>query len=503
MRDIDTETRAGEDAPLPAGDELRELLRTDQRARALLDAIPDLIFRIGLDGVYRDFKAEDPALLTTDPATLLGRDVRELLPEDVAARLMEAAARAVSTRAVQQIEYRLPVRSGAEQEFEGRVVASGDDEFVLIVRDITQRKREQEELRRLSAELAERLAEIERERDFTRAVVNATPSYLLLADEEGRILRYNATLELTSGRRDVGDAVRGRHAWDVFVAAEQRADARAAFAAVVDGREPVQREYRLPCADGGERIVDWIGTPVRDERGEPRYLLSGVDVTVRKQQQEELRRSRARIVEAGDAERRRLERNLHDGAQQQLVFVSQALRLAARALPAEPAKAKELVERAVEEVTGAHEQLRELARGLHPALLSARGLPAALQAVAVRSTVPVEVRAPEPDARYPERVETAAYFVACEALANVAKYAEASRASVRIERVTDGILEVEIADDGRGGADPSAGSGLRGLIDRVEAVDGRLEIESPPGQGTIVRALLPLSGGNGADQAAS
>lgn len=484
MTDFDTHT-------LPSGEELRDLLRSEARARALLDAIPDLMFRIGFDGVYRDFKAEDPARLTARPEELVGRSTWELLPAGVADRLMAAAERAVATQTVQEIEYRLPVLTGEEHDFEGRVVAAGDDEFVLIVRDITERKRQEGELLRLSAELSDRLAEIERERDFTRAVVNATPSYLCLADGEGRILRYNASLELMSGRRDVGDAVRGRYAWDVFVVPEQRADAHAAFAALIDGRDPVQREYVMPCADGGERIVDWIATPVRDEQGEPRYLLSGVDVTVRTAQREELRRSRARIVEAADEERRRLERNLHDGAQQQLVFVSHALRLAARALPDDPAKAKELVERAVDEITAAHGQLRELARGLHPALLSARGLVAALQAVAVRSLVPVEVQAEEPDARYPERVETAAYFVVCEALANVAKYAEASRASVLVER-RQGLLAVEIVDDGRGGADPATGSGLRGLADRVEAVDGRLEVESPPGAGTVVRALLPL-----------
>lgn len=491
MADTDTQRLREAQTAVPGTDELR---RSREQFEALLDAIPDLMFRIGLDGVYRAFKVEDPGRLASDPESLVGRSIHDLLPAEVAERLMAAARRAVSAHRVQEVEYRLPVLAGGERDFEGRVVASGGDEFVLIVRDITERKREREELLRLSGELAERLAEIERERDFTRAVVNATPSYLLLVDEGGRILRYNAALEFTSGQRDVGDAVRGKYAWDVFVALEQREDARAALAAVVDGREPVQREFVLPCADGEARVVDWFGTPVRDERGEPRYLFSGVDVTVRKQQAEELRRSRARIVEAADAERRRLERNLHDGAQQQLVFVSQALRLAARALPDDPDRAKELVERAVVEVTAAHEELRELARGLHPAILSARGLVPALKAAAVRSTVPVGVEASEPEARYPETVETAAYFVACEALANVSKYAEASRAKVRIERRPDGVLELEVSDDGRGGADPSAGSGLRGLADRVEALDGRLEVQSPAGEGTVVRALLPLAG---------
>ncbi|HVM18115.1 MAG TPA: PAS domain-containing protein [Gaiellaceae bacterium] len=477
-----------------AGDAPPALLRSQARARALLDAIPDLMFRIGADGTYRELKAEDPGELTADADSLLGRNVAEVLPADVVSRLMDAARRAIETREVQEVEYRLTVVTGEERDFEGRLVASGDDEFVLIVRDITERKRQEEELQRLSAELSARVEDIERERDFTRAVVNATPSYLCLCDAQGRIVRYNATLELTSGRRDVGDEVRGKHAWDVFVVPEQRADARAAFAAIVDARDPVRREYTLPCADGSERIVDWIGTPVVDERGESRYLLSGVDVTIRKEQEEELRRSRARIVDAADAERRRLERNLHDGAQQQLVFVSHALRLAARALRDDPEKARGLVERAVDAVTTAHGELRELARGLHPALLTARGLVAAVQALGVRSTVPVEVVADERDRRYPGRIETAAYFVVSEALANVAKYAQATRVTVTIERRGD-ELAVEVADDGRGGADPAAGSGLRGLSDRLAALDGRLEVHSPAGGGTTLRALLPLRDG--------
>jgi signal transduction histidine kinase len=148
----------------------------------------------------------------------------------------------------------------------------------------------------------------------------------------------------------------------------------------------------------------------------------------------------------------------------------------------------------VDAVTTAHGELRELARGLHPALLTARGLVAAVQALGVRSTVPVEVVADERDRRYPGRIETAAYFVVSEALANVAKYAQATRVTVTIERRGD-ELAVEVADDGRGGADPAAGSGLRGLSDRLAALDGRLEVHSPAGGGTTLRALLPLRDG--------
>jgi PAS domain S-box-containing protein len=207
------------------------------------------------------------------------------------------------------------------------------------------------------------------------------------------------------------------------------------------------------------------------------------------QAREELAASRVRIVEASDAERRRLERNLHDGAQQRLVATSLTVRMAARRLAGDPT-AREMLDRAGDELIRALEELRELARGLHPAVLSDHGLRAAIEAVADRAPVPVTVDVPAGE-RLPETIEAAAYFVVCEALTNVAKYAHASEARVRVER-SDGHAQVEVVDDGVGGADESGGSGLRGLADRVEALGGRLVVTSPVGQGTTVRARLPV-----------
>jgi PAS domain S-box-containing protein len=207
------------------------------------------------------------------------------------------------------------------------------------------------------------------------------------------------------------------------------------------------------------------------------------------QAREELAASRVRIVEASDAERRRLERNLHDGAQQRLVATSLTVRMAARRLAGDPT-AREMLDRAGDELIRALEELRELARGLHPAVLSDHGLRAAIEAVADRAPVPVTVDVPAGE-RLPETIEAAAYFVVCEALTNVAKYAHASEARVRVER-GDGHAQVEVVDDGVGGADESGGSGLRGLADRVEALGGRLVVTSPVGQGTTVRARLPV-----------
>jgi signal transduction histidine kinase len=207
----------------------------------------------------------------------------------------------------------------------------------------------------------------------------------------------------------------------------------------------------------------------------------------RETQLAEIRASRERIVAAGDAERRRLERNLHDGAQQRLVGIALQLRLLQNRVADDPS-ATALVTTASDELANSLAELRELARGIHPAVLE-HGLAAALDALATRAPVPTGVDCRLPG-RLPEPVELAAYFVVCEALANSAKYARATSAAVRVWHA-DGVLFVEVADDGVGGADEALGSGLRGLADRVEALDGRLHLSSPAGGGTTVRAELP------------
>jgi signal transduction histidine kinase len=204
----------------------------------------------------------------------------------------------------------------------------------------------------------------------------------------------------------------------------------------------------------------------------------------------QLAASRARIVRAGDEERRRLERNLHDGAQQRLVTLSLALRLAQSRLDDDPGAARSLLESASGELAQALEELRELARGIHPAILSDRGLGPALEALAARTPVPVKLENAT-DGRLPAPVEAAAYYVVAESLTNVAKYADARAAHVRVAR-EDGVAVVEVEDDGVGGADASRGTGLRGLADRVEALEGRLNITSGNGRGTRVRAEIPL-----------
>jgi signal transduction histidine kinase len=203
----------------------------------------------------------------------------------------------------------------------------------------------------------------------------------------------------------------------------------------------------------------------------------------------ELRASRARIVEAGDAERRRLERDLHDGAQSRLVALALLLRSARRR--ADDPRLAELLDQAQDELNTSLEELRELARGIHPAVLTDRGLEPALEALTSRAPLPVELDVADGE-RLPGPVESAAYFVVSEALTNVAKYAHASHATVAVRRA-NGNVTVEVTDDGVGGADAAGGSGLRGLADRLAALDGTLRLDSPAGHGTRLHAEIPVA----------
>ena len=208
------------------------------------------------------------------------------------------------------------------------------------------------------------------------------------------------------------------------------------------------------------------------------------------QAREDLVASRLRLVRTGDETRRRLERNLHDGAQQRLVSVALTLRLARGRLGPDSQAAAELLDEASRELDTGLQELREIARGLHPAILTDRGLHQALETLAARVPVPLEIDAP--DERLPGHIEAAIYYIVSEALTNVARHADAGEASVTIRR-DEGIVRCEVRDDGRGGADISRGTGILGLRDRAEAAGGTLTLTSPPSGGTIVAAALPLS----------
>jgi len=247
-----------------------------------------------------------------------------------------------------------------------------------------------------------------------------------------------------------------------------------------DGRELAMLIYD-PSLDDDPELVEAVAAAAAITLDDARLHAES------RERLAELRASRERLVAASDAERRRLERNLHDGAQQRLVSVALQLRMIQSRVGTDPELAA-AIKAAGDELSQSLEELRELARGIHPAVLN-HGLKAALDSLASRASVPTAVSFQSPE-RLPEQVELAAYFVACEALANVAKYAQASAASVRVSR-RNGLAVIEIADDGVGGADETAGTGLQGLADRVAALDGTLRILSPPGAGTVVTAELP------------
>ncbi len=584
---------------------LEALRRSEARSRALLDALPDLMFRLARDGTYLEVQG-DPAALVVPREQLIGLTVHDVLPRDVSELFLEALA--TRSRDRQTIEYRLTIE-GELRDFEARLVPSGDDEVVVVVRDFSERIR-------FEQEAAQRLAAIQRAQEFTRAVVNVAPVIFMLTDPTGGIVRFNDHTERLFGVKDNADA-RGRKWWDVFLPEENRAAAedacrrmmagadqltaesewlgldgrrlvirttllrvfdgegnlrflicgqdltelvakrqeletqrdfltavgratpslliivhddgvvapegvnyafreltgyedadvigkpfwdlvappelveevKEAFAEQVESGVSVEHETAWIGRTGNWRIVAWWLRPLGHQSG--KFVVCGTDVTERNAQEAELRASRSRIVEAADDARQRLERNLHDGAQQRLVSLSLALRLAQAKIRDDPDGADQILTAAGEELTQALAELRELARGIHPAVLTDRGLPAALEALAARAPVPVELST-SLDERLPGPVEAAAYYVVAEALTNVAKYAEASAVQVRAER-NDGRVVVEVADDGVGGADPARGSGLRGLADRVEALDGRLHVESAEGSGTKVRAVIPVT----------
>jgi signal transduction histidine kinase len=254
---------------------------------------------------------------------------------------------------------------------------------------------------------------------------------------------------------------------------------------IVDARgEPVAVLLHDPSLHGERGRLDAVGAAagLALERGR---LHAELHANV-----EELRGTRERILEAAQSERRRLERDLHDGAQQRLVTLALDLGLLESRLGSDPA-ARRSLEQARAELSLSLEELRELARGIHPAVVTGRGLAVALEGLAVRAPVPVRLDV-DLDDRLPEPIEVAAYFLVSESLTNVAKYAHASAASVEVSR-DDGHLVVDVADDGVGGASPDAGSGLRGLSDRVEALGGSLDVTSPAGEGTRVHAELPCA----------
>jgi signal transduction histidine kinase len=487
---------------------LRALQASERRSRALLDALPDKMFRLRADGVILDLQENDqmsPARMTVGSNVYDG-DGR---PE-ITNRVMAVGRQALATGELQTMEWDGEI-GGELLHLEGRFIPSGEDEFYVVVRDVTKRKRQE-----LEKAALHRVA---------LAVASEAPSaqvFDLVAEEVGRLLGSHSA-HLIRYENNASEAVivgawrkEGIPGWPVGRRYPMQGTASEV---VLQTGEPVRRDrgesnvppelaavmqelginslVAVPVTGAGQIwgsvVASLTGTESFPPRVEQRIaaFTQLVSLAVANEEaREQLASSRARLVSASDKERRRLERNLHDGAQQRLVSVSVALRLAeAKLQKARAEEAADLMAEANAELGLALEELRELARGIHPAVLTERGLGPALASLADRAPLPVSLEG-LPGDRLPGRVEAAAYYVVSEALANVAKYAHASAVTVRIGR-QDGRAVIEVLDDGVGGANPRLGSGLNGLTDRVEALDGELRIVSPPGQGTAIRAEIP------------
>jgi PAS domain S-box-containing protein len=358
-----------------------------------------------------------------------------------------------------------------------------DDEMLALLETVADRIGQLIDRRRAEAAVAESEAR-------KSAVLSSALDCIITIDSENRILEFNPAAERTFGYR--AEDVLGRDMTDLLIPPPLREHHRRSLQGQLEqlGRGRLvgaQVELTGRRASGEVFPIELAVTRI-DTDDQPLFTAFVRDITERKRTDEELRRSRARIVNAGDEARRRLERNLHDGAQQRLVSLSLSLRLARSLSQRDPAAAEEILESAGQELSQALEELRELARGIHPAILTDRGLGPALEALATRAPLPVELEE-VPDQPLPAPIEAAAYYVVAEALTNVAKYANAKRATVRVMRA-GGQATIEVSDDGVGGADPLSGTGLRGLADRVEALDGTLAVRSN-GAGTRVSAVIP------------
>ncbi|HEU5277684.1 MAG TPA: PAS domain-containing sensor histidine kinase [Gaiellaceae bacterium] len=463
------------------------------RSRLARSAVAELVVELGQTGAPGDLR-NALARALRDPSLALAY----WLPDggryiDVEGRPFELPAES-EARAVSVVER------------EGRTIAAlvhdpALDEEPELVESVCAAAALALENERLQAELRAQLSDSKQQKERLQALIDSSPLALVEYGSDKCVRLWNPAAERIFGWSR--EEILGHD--DLPLAPpSKRAEGEELFARVLAGESLNDYETLRQRKDGTLVDVSIAAAPITDEsRPVLGNMVAYTDITERKVQEaevhrlnaelqarlEELRASRARIVGAADEERRRIERNLHDGTQQRLVSISMALGLAQAKLEKDPAAAGAVVGEARRALSAALRELRELSHGIHPAVLTERGLVAALQELTLHTAVPVEL-ALDGTGRLPEQVEAAAYYVVSEALANIAKYAQATGARVQVQPV-DGKVVLEVADDGVGGADAGRGSGLRGLTDRVEALGGRLWFSSPPGQGTIVRAEIP------------
>jgi len=504
-----------------AEDRLRD---SDARKSAILDAAFDCIITMDAAGRVVEVNPATERTFGYAADQMVGRELAALIiPPELREPHRRGVERYVATGEATMVGHpvELPAMRSDGTEFPveiaiTRPLAPGPPLFTGFLRDITERKRSEQALRTL----AEEQAALRRVATVVASEAAQERVFAVVTEEVGRLLGAQTSnmarfepdgTAVVAGEWSAG-TVRsvpvGTHvALDgPTVAARIRRSGRPER---VDSYESVPGSTAAMLRELGFRSS--VGAPIKlggrlwgavmVSTVEPRPFPAGSEQRIadfaelvalalaNAEARRELAASRARIVETGDAERRRLERNLHDGAQQRLVSLSLTLRLCQARLEGADPDVLELVRGAEAELAEALEELRELARGIHPAILSERGLVAALEGLAGRASIPVELCA-ELDRRLPAPVEAAAYYIVAEALTNASKHAGAARVRVDVRRL-DGEALVQVADDGVGGADRHAGTGLRGLGDRVEALGGKLELASPVGSGTMLRARMP------------
>jgi PAS domain S-box-containing protein len=443
----------------------------------------------GADGAAREFEATSRTIALAPGEGLPGRVWRSGEPAWIPDVLADGNfPRAEAARTAQlHAAFCFPIRSargvlgvieffsGEPRELDEELLATMSalgDQIGLAV----ERRRDAEALRAKEAR--------------HRAMLDAALDCVVTMDHVGRVVDFNPAAERTFGYRAT-DAI-GREMAELIVPPELRERHRHGLARYLATEQAVALNRRLEItgmrADGTTFPVELTITRI-DVPGPPTFTGYLRDITERKTADAELRASRARIVAEADAARQRLERDLHDGAQQRLVELALDLRMARARLDDDPASARAHVDAALGDLEAAIRELRELARGIHPAALTEGGLRPALGTLVARSSVPARLVA-VPEARYAAAVEATAYFTVAEGLTNAVRYAAAQRVEVEALQL-DGRLCVEVRDDGCGGADPATGSGLRGLGDRVAAIDGVLQVSSPAGGGTVLRVEIP------------
>ena len=505
-----------------AEDRLRE---SDARKSAILNAAFDSIILMDADGLIVEVNPAAERTFGYRAEEMVGRELAELIvPPDLREAHRQGVTRFVATGEGRMVGHpvELPAMRADGSVFPVEIAITrprltGPPQFTGFLRDITARKRDEQALR----SLADEQAALRRVATTVAGEPDEAEVFAVVAEEVGRLLGAESA-NLVSYQPEGPALMAG--AWS----APGMPSVPVGSPVDVDGPTVIARIHRSGTP---ERVESYEGLPgktakiVRDlgfksAVGAPVKLAGRlwgalIVFTVQDQQfppdserriadfaelvalalanaeaRDALAASRARIVEIGDAERRRLERNLHDGAQQQLVALALTLRMCGARLTEGGPEAEALLARANAELADALEELRELARGIHPSILTDRGLEPALEMLAGRASLPLELDVDLAE-RLPGPVEAAVYYVVAEALTNASKHAQASHVRVDVSR-GDGVALLEVRDDGVGGADQRAGSGLRGLCDRVEALGGHLDLVSPAGTGTTLRARIPI-----------